>query len=96
MSEIRDAALEPADSGRSVIPIRRADKKPYLEWKRFQERIATRDEIEAWFDWWPRANVAIVTSRISGLAVADADGPTGERAEPWTFSTCGRFSPAGR
>jgi hypothetical protein len=62
--------------GWSVIPIG-TDKRPLLRWQEFQERIATEDEVMAWFTRWPTANVGIVTGAISGLTVVDIDTDEG-------------------
>ena len=58
--------------GFSVIPCRE-DKKPFLPWEEFQKRIATDEEITAWWNKWPIANIGIVTGLISNLAVIDID-----------------------
>lgn len=61
-------------SGWSVIPIRAGTKAPAVQWKQYQERHATDEELEA---WWPpsgRNGIAIVTGSTSGnLAVLDID-----------------------
>ena len=77
-SRILDAALEYLDMGFSVLPVRRENKKPYLErWRELQERPATAEEVEGWWKLWPDANVAIICGRISGIFCVDADGPEG-------------------
>ena len=71
-------ALEYLDQGFSVIPVKQADKKPYLStWKEFQTRHPTEGEVERWWTAWPNANIAIITGKISGVFVVDADGPLG-------------------
>lgn len=47
-------------------------KRPTIAWREFQGRRATEDEIVHWFS--RPANIAIVTGRISGVVVVDADG----------------------
>ena len=74
---ILDAALEYLDRGFSIIPVNRADKRPYTKWTEYTKRLPTVDEVERWWDIWPNANVAIITGSISGVWVVDADGPTG-------------------
>ncbi|HKJ07721.1 MAG TPA: bifunctional DNA primase/polymerase [Gammaproteobacteria bacterium] len=75
------AALAYRARGWSVIPIRRADKRPALPWQLYQEQPAGEDEIRGWFRRWPDANVAIVTGRLSGLVVLDVDpGHGGEES----------------
>jgi hypothetical protein len=73
-----DAALEYLESGFSVIPIRRSDKRPYVKWEEYQQRLPTRDEVESWWSNWPEANVAIICGRISGIYCVDGDGPAGK------------------
>jgi hypothetical protein len=71
------AALEYAQSGYSVIPVLAGDKKPLSEWKEFQQRRATTEEIQGWWEKYPRSNVGIVCGPISGLTVIDLDGREG-------------------
>ena len=65
--------------GISVIPVGRPDDKgqkklPWVdEWKTYQERSATDAELEAWWGKHPDWGIAIVTGRISNLAVVDVD-----------------------
>jgi PAS domain-containing protein len=64
--------------GLSVIPVPRPDathdgKKPTIAWKEYQTRLATEDEIRAWFA--AEQNIAIVTGALSGVVVVDADSP---------------------
>jgi hypothetical protein len=79
------AALDYCARDWSVIPIRSSGttedrKKPLLaSWKEFQTRRATEQEIRTWWTKWPRANVGIVTGRISGIIVLDLDGPNAGR-----------------
>lgn len=72
-----DAALEYLDQGFSVIPVKQADKRPYIKWGQFQQRLPTADELEHWWSQWPEANIAIVCGEISGIFCVDADGPAG-------------------
>lgn len=68
-----EAARQYLVAGFSVIPIRPKDKRPLVEWKEFQTRFATLEEIER---WWPEesdANIAIVTGEISKIVVVDID-----------------------
>jgi hypothetical protein len=61
----------------SIIPLR-IDKKPYLDsWKRYQEAPPTQGEVETWWKMWPKANIGVVTGKVSGLVVVDADGEEG-------------------
>ena len=44
-----------------------------MPWTQFQHRHPTEDEVNAWWDKWPEANLAIVTGKISNLVVFDID-----------------------
>ncbi|MBF0233482.1 MAG: bifunctional DNA primase/polymerase [Desulfamplus sp.] len=74
---IFNAALEYSEQGYSIIPVDRSTKKPCIPWKEYQNRIATEEEIEDWWEKYPDANVAIITGKKSGLAVVDADSKDG-------------------
>lgn len=67
-----EAALEYRRNGLAVLPIS-PDKKPYIPWLEFQDRQPTEEEINQWFDKWPKANVGIVTGPISGIFCIDCD-----------------------
>jgi Bifunctional DNA primase/polymerase, N-terminal/DnaB-like helicase C terminal domain len=56
----------------SVIAVGK-DKKPLFKWEQYQKRLPTEDEIKSWWDKYPDANVAIVTGKVSNLAVIDID-----------------------
>jgi len=73
----RDAARAGVARGWSMIPIERRGKRPLLAWLEFQDRLATPEELDAWYARWPEANVGIVTGRISGLVVIDVDARHG-------------------
>ena len=75
-AERRGAALAYRRMGWSVIPIG-TDKRPLVKWAEFQERIADDEEVMAWWEKWPTANVGIVTGSISGLTVVDIDTDEG-------------------
>ncbi len=67
------AALGYARRGWSPIPIEARGKRPLVPWLEFQQRVASAEEIEGWYRRWPRANVGIVTGRVSGIVVIDVD-----------------------
>jgi len=56
--------------GFSVIPL--IGKKPAIEWKEYQKRKPTEEEIKKWFVE-NNYNIGIVTGAISGIAVIDLD-----------------------
>ena len=58
--------------GFSVIPIALDSKKPAIEWKEFQHRKPTEEELKKWF-LENNFNIGIVTGAISGIAVVDLD-----------------------
>jgi hypothetical protein len=69
----RAAAHDYLARGWSVIPLLAREKRPLLPWAEFQQRPPTRQEIDAWFQRWPDANVGVVTGAGSGLVVLDID-----------------------
>lgn len=60
-------------AGFSVIPLLPKSKKPAIQWREYQKRLPTEEELEAWFGNRSRNNIGVVTGSISGLAVLDAD-----------------------
>ena len=67
------SALNYQALGLSIIPVG-ANKKPLIvSWKQYQERIATVDEINAWWRQFPNANPALVTGKVSGVVALDID-----------------------
>jgi len=69
---VLDTALNYLKFGWSVIPVSR-DKRPLIEWEAYQKRLATEEEIRAWWKRWPKANIGVVTGAISGVVVVDID-----------------------
>lgn len=71
---LQAALLYAEEYGFSVIPLSKS-KVPFKDFpleKHFNTR-ATREEIIAWWEKWPYANVGIVTGEVSGLFVVDFD-----------------------
>ncbi len=84
----KEIALQYLSKGLSVIPlispsmaskklsekefIRRC-KTPPMPWKEYQMRLPTEEEVSAWFEKWPDANIGIVTGKVSGIVVFDLD-----------------------
>ena len=50
-----------------------AGKHPKVLWNDYQERLPTEAEVQRWWRTWPRANIAIVTGKVSGIIVIDVD-----------------------
>jgi hypothetical protein len=84
----KQIALQYLNKGLSIIPLispSMASKKlskdefikkcktPLVGWKEFQKRRPTEEEVIAWFDKWPNANIGIVTGIVSGIVVFDLD-----------------------
>ncbi|WP_455208876.1 bifunctional DNA primase/polymerase [Kaarinaea lacus] len=67
------AALQYAKYHWSVIPIRAYEKRPLIKWQEYQQRRASEDEINEWYQQWTNANVGIVTGKVSGIVVLDID-----------------------
>ena len=67
------AALQYAQYHWSVIPMRAYDKRPIINWQQYQQRRATEQEINQWYQRWPEANIGIVTGSISCIVVLDID-----------------------
>lgn len=63
----------------SIIPVGK-DKKPLVKWEEFQKRQPTEEEINAWWQKHPEANIGVVTGVISNLAVVDIDTEEGKEA----------------
>lgn len=72
MSELLKAALQYQARGLSIFPANN-EKKPRIEWGKYQKEIATKEQIEAWWTKWPSANIAIVTGKLSNLTIIDVD-----------------------
>lgn len=70
--------------GFSVIPVG-SDKRPLINWREFQDRIADPDEIESWFEKFPQAGIGIVTGKISGITVVDIDVKEEPHMKPEDF-----------
>src|SRR3989344_6493489 len=71
-NQILEAALHYAELGLSVIPVGR-DKKPLIEWKKYQEERASHEQIKEWWAQFPDVNVGVVTGKISGIVVVDVE-----------------------
>lgn len=93
-----EAALAYSEKGFSVIPIR-PDKQPFIQWKEFQKRRATKEEIKKWVSQWPGAMIGIVTGEISGVFVVDCDSEAAyqkiQELLPDSFITCIAKTPRG-
>jgi hypothetical protein len=55
-------------------------KHPRVRWETAMRERATGEQIVFWWERWPDANVAVVTGRVSGVAVLDVDPRSGGEA----------------
>ncbi len=80
---IQQASLHYLQHGLSVLPAKRADKRPCIgSWKQYQQRLPTQTELDAWFSN-PQDGICIITGRISGnLEIIDFDNG-GELFDAW-------------
>lgn len=73
MGAILDAALEYAEAGYAVIPVKRSDKTPYTE-NGLLDASKDPEVIKKWWKKYPKANVAIACGKVSGnLFAIDVD-----------------------
>lgn len=72
MSNLKAALYYKNNLKFSVIPVG-LTKKPLIEWKEFQSRLPTDEEIIRWWTKTPDANIGVVTGKISGVVVIDLD-----------------------
>ena len=62
--------------GFNIIPVNK-EKRPFIEWQKYQTERITQALIEEWWTTWPDANIGIVTGETSELIVIDADSEAG-------------------
>lgn len=67
-----EAALYYHSLGWSVFPVGK-DKKPLIKWAKYQDELATEEQIRAWATQWPDMNLGVATGALSGLVVLDLD-----------------------
>jgi hypothetical protein len=60
------------DNKMSCFPVGK-DKKPLIQWKEYQERRATEEEVDKWIETFPEMQIGIVTGKISGIIVVDIE-----------------------
>src|SRR5579862_311791 len=70
MNALLAAALRYAERGIPVFPAR--GKLP-LTMHGFKDATIDTSKLQAWWDRWPSANVAVPTGQSSGLVVLDVD-----------------------
>lgn len=67
-----DAAGRLAAEGLPVFPCVPGGKRPLVE-HGFHEATADADQVAAWWQRWPAANIGIPTGAASGVEVVDVD-----------------------
>lgn len=70
---LKEAALQWAKAGFSVIPVNASEKKPLVRWRGYIDQRPGTALISLWWNRWPDANIGVVTGSISDLVVVDAD-----------------------
>ena len=65
-------ALKYLKKKKSIIPIN-SQKKPYIKWQEYQNKLPTIEEVKTWWNLYPNANIGIITGKISGITVVDID-----------------------
>lgn len=63
--------------GWSVIPVDADSKAACIPWRRYQLKAADLEQMLNWSHRFPHAGIAVVTGRVSGIVVLDADGHFG-------------------
>lgn len=71
-NKLLDYALKYLRSGISVIPVGK-NKRPLIEWKEFQSRRASEEEVKNWFTKFSDIQIGFVTGKISNLSVVDIE-----------------------
>ena len=74
-SSVYDWAMRFVAAGIAVIPVRYRDKRPALsQWREFQHRIPSVEEVQRWFAGRSMVNFGVVTG-WNGVTVLDFDDP---------------------
>jgi hypothetical protein len=73
MTQFLEAAVGYHARGWSVIPVRSKSKIPLVPWAQYEHERASLEQIHAWWERWPDANVGVVTGLVSGIIVVDVD-----------------------
>jgi Bifunctional DNA primase/polymerase, N-terminal len=68
-----NCALAYCQAGWSVIPCRVIGKRALVRWRPWQQTPPDPEQLRIWWRRWPRANVAFICGRVSGVVVVDVD-----------------------
>lgn len=66
--------------GLNVIPLKPQSKEPDCEWKPYQSKRVTGEELRTWFGNGVSRNAGVVLGAVSGVVVIESDTP---EAEAW-------------
>jgi hypothetical protein len=81
LTRLGQAALRYAEQGRPVFPVAPGGKVPAIPraegGQGFKDATTDPDQIRAWWQRWPNANVGMPTGKASGLVVLDVDARAG-------------------
>ncbi|MEY8198911.1 MAG: bifunctional DNA primase/polymerase, partial [Colwellia sp.] len=56
-----------------IIPIKAGQKAPHIDWKKYQHKAASYEQIVEWGKQHPNCNWAVVTGKVSNVMVVDCD-----------------------
>ena len=90
-NKLLSSALWYAKQGFSVIPLIPGGKIPPKDFQviPYRKKIATEEEIRAWYELEPNYNIGIITGKLSNLFVVDIDTEEGrETIEPLLPENC--------
>lgn len=92
-SSLKIEALNYAEAGFPVFPIKENSKKPPLTTHGFKDATTSKVIVERWWDRYPNANIAIATG--GKWAVVDVDPRNGGAKPEWVPSTWTAKTPTG-
>lgn len=59
--------------GSNIEEMAKDSKAPLVPWTEYQGRLPTEKETKSWFLKYPKANIAIITGKVSSIVVVDFD-----------------------
>lgn len=69
-----EAANEYIKIGLSIVPLKAGSKIPFVQWKDYQKRLPSQQDLDEWFHDHPERNIGIVCGEVSNnLVVLDFD-----------------------
>ncbi len=80
LNPVLAAAIQAANQGLSVIPVRPGTKQPAVPWKQYQRIPATIDQILQWWRENPGYGLGVITGKVSGnLEMLELEGRATEQ-----------------